>query len=229
MVSVSKDLQFHRYLLWTGPAMIALLLTGFAVIGGYVPPPAPSLSAEAIAQFYQSQTNAIRFGLMICIVAATFLGTWGVGLALKIRDCYPEGQGFFYAQLCLATISSVATILGPVVWSTAAFRPHQYPAYTLLMINDLGWMIFLITWPPFSLWFITVGLAILQCPQVTGHIPRWVGYYSFWAALLIVPAGLIVFFKSGPFAWNGVLAFYVPVAVILSWMVAVTIPALRAP
>jgi hypothetical protein len=37
-------------------------------------------------------------------------------------------------------------------------------------------------------------------------------------ALVFVPAALIPFFKTGPFAWNGVLSFWLPVGLFVVWL-----------
>jgi len=43
------------------------------------------------------------------------------------------------------------------------------------------------------------------------------GYFNIWVALLFAPGGLITFFKTGPFAWSGLLAFYVAGTVFAAW------------
>jgi uncharacterized membrane protein YraQ (UPF0718 family) len=44
--------------------------------------------------------------------------------------------------------------------------------------------------------------------------PRWFGYLNLWCGTLFVPAGLIFFFKDGPFSWNGILAWWVAYSLI---------------
>ena len=34
--------------------------------------------------------------------------------------------------------------------------------------------------------------------------------------------GLAVFFKDGPFAWNGIIGFYVPLTVFAIWVLVTT-------
>ncbi|WP_433566617.1 hypothetical protein ACQP1O_16285 [Nocardia sp. CA-151230] len=43
-----------------------------------------------------------------------------------------------------------------------------------------------------------------------------------WAATLITPAGLVLFFKDGPFAWNGIVGIYIPLAAFAIWMGAIS-------
>ena len=40
--------------LWSGYAFFVLYLLGIVVVAGFIPPPAPSLSGEAVAAFFDS-------------------------------------------------------------------------------------------------------------------------------------------------------------------------------
>jgi hypothetical protein len=46
--------------------------------------------------------------------------------------------------------------------------------------------------------------------------------------LLIVPAGLMIFFKRGPFGFNGLITFWMPTAVFFTWICVMTYMVLRA-
>jgi hypothetical protein len=46
--------------------------------------------------------------------------------------------------------------------------------------------------------------------------------------MLWIPAGVIPFFKSGPLAWNGVFAWWVPLSVYFCWFVLMVVLLLRA-
>lgn len=53
-------------------------------------------------------------------------------------------------------------------------------------------------------------------------------YFNIWAISLLAPGGFIVFFKTGPLAWNGILACWLVLAAYFSWIVVNTILLLRA-
>jgi hypothetical protein len=44
-------------------------------------------------------------------------------------------------------------------------------------------------------------------------IPRWLTWFTFFGALGLLGAAGPAFFKSGPFAYHGLLAFYLPVVI----------------
>ena len=79
--------------------------------------------------------------------------------------------------------------------------------------------------PPFSLWCVAIAVAIMRR---NGPLPRWIGYLNRWMAILFMPAMMMIFFKTGPFAQNGVLTFWMPVAVFFGWIITMSLAAARA-
>jgi hypothetical protein len=53
---------------------------------------------------------------------------------------------------------------------------------------------------------VAVGVAILR--DRSGLFPRWVAFLNFFVALSFIPDVLAWFFKTGPFAWNGLFVFW---------------------
>jgi hypothetical protein len=47
-------------------------------------------------------------------------------------------------------------------------------------------------------------------------------------AILLAPAGLIVFFHRGPFSWDGLVSFFVPLTVYTAWVLTMTVLLHRA-
>ena len=56
----------------------------------------------------------------------------------------------------------------------------------------------------------------------------WYGFYNFWVAVLILPAGVICLFKAGPFAWNGILGFWLPLVDFGIWVLVTTVLLFKA-
>lgn len=53
------------------------------------------------------------------------------------------------------------------------------------------------------------------------------GYLSLWVCVGLVPGVLCLWFKTGPFAWNGVLTLYLAFLVVGAWFAAVIVLLLR--
>ncbi len=63
------------------------------------------------------------------------------------------------------------------------------------------------------------GIAVLLDRREKPIFPRWLGYYNLWVALMFMPGTFNVFFHDGPLAWNGIIAWYMPLAVFASWLI----------
>jgi hypothetical protein len=75
--------------------------------------------------------------------------------------------------------------------------------------------------PPVLVQQLALATAVFGHPGQT-IFPRWVGYFNVWCALLLVPAVLLPFFKSGPFAWHGILEFWLAGIVFFGWILVMT-------
>jgi hypothetical protein len=73
-----------------------------------------------------------------------------------------------------------------------------------------------------------MGIAVLSDKSATPVFPRWAGYLDFWVAVLFMPGTIAVFFQDGPFAWSGLLTWYIPLGVFAFWMFANTALRLKA-
>lgn len=220
--------HFAQYLcLCCGPLLALGFGFGFVLLGGYVPPPAPTLSATEIAGLYAANATPIRVGMFICILAMLLLTPWGIGLALR-TPARTQSPTLFITQICMVAMSSVVSVISCILWSLASFRAGTISPEIILSINDSAWFMFLLTWPSFSVWFVLLGIGVLQDKRKNPGYPRWTAYLSFWTALLLIPGGLIPFFKTGPFAWNGLLAFYVVVIAFFIWLATMSTCAFRS-
>ncbi|HEX9834014.1 MAG TPA: hypothetical protein VGA66_13220 [Mycobacterium sp.] len=120
------------------------------------------------------------------------------------------------AQTTLGTFGTVFFSLNFLVLAAVAYRP-ELPPQVLQPLRDLGLIMTFSPVAPFTFQYLAIGLAILQDTSGRPLFPRWVGYANLWVGLLLVPACAIPFFKTGLMAWNGLLAFWIPVAVFVAW------------
>ena len=97
-------------------------------------------------------------------------------------------------------------ILPCVIWTVAAFRPERDPAL-IVLLNDLGWITFLMPLGTFVVQNFAIGFAILGDKSAAPVLPRWIGFFTIWVAILWLPGALLTFFKSGPFARDGLFVF----------------------
>jgi hypothetical protein len=77
-----------------------------------------------------------------------------------------------------------------------------------------------------GIWTGPATIALMMIALV--FIARWVAYLNLWVVVLYLPTALDMFFKSGVFAWNGALVFWVPATAFFIWCAAMTFVSLRA-
>ena len=216
----------QRICAWSG--IIFMFLMGcFMVMPGFVPPPSPSLDASHIAAIYRERTQAIRIGTFLAMYGAIpytmFIGVISVQM-FRIKGISRLTP---YLQL-VAGIGAVLVYLLPVIlFAVIAFRPERDPALTLFG-NDIGWQFIITNVPIVQVQFGAIALAVLQDKSANPVFPRWIAYVNIWLAVIFVPAPVAFFFKTGPFAWNGLFTFWLPAIGFFIWAAAMVWALLRA-
>lgn len=212
------------FCLWCGPVGILFWLVGFWLIGGLIPPPSPDSSASEIQKFYSEHTNGIRAGLVLTMIGASLTAPWVAVIAAQMKRIEGEVAPLTYLQLGTGMVDIVFFIVPVMNMQAAAFRPDRDPDL-ILLANDMGWLPFVGVWSVAFVQTFALGLVTFQDKE-SKVFPRWFGYYNFWTIFLFVPGSLLYFFKTGPFAWNGALSWWLVVAVFTLWF-AVTLVVVR--
>jgi hypothetical protein len=223
----TSNVATQKVLAWSGPLLVVSFFIGFWVVGGFVPPPSPQDSARETAEWYQENSTQIRLGLLITMFSATLFGPWTVSIFLQMRRIEGSVAPLAYLQLVLGAVFILEFIFPLMIWQTAAYRPSGAAEGTQ-RLNDMGWLWFLGVVSTAVLQAVVIGACILLDKRETPVFPRWAGYTNFWLSLLFVPGGLVVFFRDGPFAWNGLLAWWVLAAGFCAWVLLMSTLVLRA-
>jgi hypothetical protein len=120
----------------------------------------------------------------------------------------------------MAGVCSVMLTYVPAMWwLIAVFRPDRSPELTQTL-NDIAWLNIVGGLTIYLPTLFTISIASFMDDSEKPAFPRWFGYMC-----LLVFAGqasgqLVFFFKTGPFAWNGLFAFYIPMVAFFLWFVA---------
>jgi hypothetical protein len=202
-----------------GPGMMVLFVIGSVWLGRYFPPAIhPSDSAGEVARWYADHTDRIRIGLVFTCCAYGVMATWGVAMAVQTR----RKEGMFptltYVQLTGMAAGTAQIVVMAGVWAAAAFRPGEVSPEITQTLNDLGWMLLLGTWIPFTIWAIALGLAVLLDKSSAPVFPRWSGYFSIWTGILFIPGSGAWFFKHGAMSWVGAIALWEVFLIFGAWV-----------
>lgn len=210
------------------PGMFLFVFLGMFLAAGFLPPPSPSLTAEAVGAIYRNNQTGIILGMALMIVSATLFIPFFCVVADQIRRMRGAPGWLANAQVISGCLTVVLIIIPVMFFVAAAFRPERNVEITQAM-NDTAWLIFTMPFGPAVLQALSLGLAVLVDQGGEDRVlPHWIAYLCFWLAFMFLPAGLIGFFKSGPFAWSGFLAFWLPIIVTAAAYAPIFLGLMRA-
>lgn len=215
-ITTKSKLQMFGF--WSGIGYIVTILLGWALIAGFIPPPPPSNTVDQVAALYQSDYTRIRIGMIFVMFSALLSCPYAAVLA-QLLSRIEEGPGVLTYTFLMGAVGNMCLTFYPATyWLIAAYRPDRAPELIYLM-NDMAWLQFIGGLSIFLGMPLSVGLAAFCDTSAEPVFPRWVGFYSFLAIILMLPDQLLFFFHSGPFAWSGLFAMWIPVGVFTSWIV----------
>ena len=203
--------------IWAWPVCVATFGVFFAVIAGFIPPPGESWSAPHIAEFYAQNRTAIRAGLIGAMFASALLLPFFAVVSAEIKKI--EGPNALLApiQYGAAVILTAFFQIICLFWLLASFRPEISPEI-IRAFNDYGWLVWTILIPTYSMQFVCMAVAAFIDHRRQPAWPRWAAYCNLWVAVTGAGGVLAVFFKAGPFSWNGLIGFWIPTVVFVGGM-----------
>lgn len=218
-VEVAEDESFDagsmRICLWSAVLGLVITFVGMLVCG-WLPPADAGNTAEEVGRYYNEHTNAIRLSsIMITLGGFFLLPTAAVVSKYLVK--IEQGRGpLSYLQLLGAAFAPVAFVVPAFLWQAAAFDPGRDAEITKVM-HDAAWLAFIGGIWSFAIQNFAVSVAIFRDKREVPVLPRWLAYLGIWTALLYMPSCVVIFFKSGPFAWHGLLTFWLAAAMFVLW------------
>jgi hypothetical protein len=204
--------------LYAIPAFILLYIAAFIGLSNFVPPPSPSLTGEELVVLFENNRFGIRAGQLLCMVFSILYMPWSAVISVQMARIEGRYPVLSCLQLVGAANLCVFFMICSLIWSIAAFRPDQSPQI-LQMLNDSAWLIFVMAYPGYLLQLVVMGIVFLRDDRHQPFLPRWFCFLTFTVAFFGIGGGFATFFKAGPFAFNGIFGFWVPVISYLIWLI----------
>jgi len=211
-----------------GAVFFAVLFTaGWLVLARYIPPHSPTASAADIAAWYKANHTRIIGGLVLAEIGLAAQTCFFAALSIQMARIEGRWPVLAVGAMGSGMLAAVETLIALSFWLTAAFRPDRDPDL-ILLLNDSGWIYMFWAASVASLQEILLGACILSDKRAQPVFPRWIAYFSFWIALCISTDNIMPFFHKGPFAWDGVLVFWMPLTTYFMWVIVITVALLKA-
>jgi hypothetical protein len=193
-----------------------------------LPLPPATLSAAEVADFYARNSTEILIGAAVCSWTGAFTIPLAIVIALQMAQLEKGFPIWSIVQCAGGVMMSVFTVLPPLLWGVAAFTPTRMPDVTLV-VHEFANLAFIATDQYFIFQFIALAVVCLtQNVDANSPFPRWLGFLTLWAALAIEIGVAAFVFKTGPFAWNGLFVYWIPILMYGAWFMTTSLNLLRA-
>lgn len=212
-------IQYQRFGVWCGIAFYFLFFIACWPMAKFIPPPSPTLSGAEIMEMYKGNLFGIRFSVAVGYLAALLIIPWSATLAIQMARIEGRYPMMTMVAFGAGVADAVAFYLPFIFWAATFYRPGRAPELVQLL-NDMTWLEFVMLYAPFVMQTVAIAVVGFSDKRATPTFPRWFCFLSLWISVLILPGGLAVFFKTGPFAWNGLFAFWIPIAVFTVYYAA---------
>ena len=218
----------QRVLLWTGLAMSMVYFGAYIFLMGFFPPPSPGMATAQVVELYTQNNLQFRIGVVLCLIVSGFNLPMGVVFSIQMAKREKGVPIWAITQGLAVVLETMLFFLPPLFWGVAAFSPERDPAVTQTM-HELAFLTFITpigAFPLQTIPMVVVALANQDDPNVA--FPRWVGWLTLFVTIAAEPAVAAMIFKSGPFGWNSIFPFYIPVGIFGPWLAALMFTLLRA-
>jgi len=222
------DFHVWRACIWGGVVFLIGMGVFWAAIAGWVPPPSQNWDAETISRYFTDRQARIRIGMEGVLLIAVFYYLFSLGLSKLMEQVEGPRHLLSRIQLFGGLATTLVVVAMALLWLTASFRLAQRSPADIQLLNDLGFMVFVMTAMVTALQFVAFGLVWLIYPGAGELIPRWVGWLSLWVELTFFGVFFMPWLYTGPFAWHGLINFYLVMGLFFAWIVIVIWYALRA-
>lgn len=221
------SIGIQKFCAASGLLFVTMMFGSMLLFTPMVPPPSPAMDAAAIATLYAQNHYGLLIGLSLAMTSTFFYVPWAALISLHMRRMEGVSPLLSTIQAIGGTVTTLIVLIPVMCWVTAAYRVDRMPE-VVQVLNDFGWLFFVMTWPVPTVQLLSIGVATLSDKSVDSVFPRWAGYLNLWMGVLFIPGTLICFFFTGPFTWNGVIGFWIPVVAFILWIILMTPVMFRA-
>lgn len=200
---------------WVGVVAVGCVLVGF-VCADFIPPPKASWSPERLADFYLSDTDLKRAGMLVLLFGAMGFAALVAGMTNALLRI-DGARTLAMLQTVAGAVGTACLLFFAMFLALAVFRPDRSPEITQ-GFHDTGFFMAFISAPPFAMQAFAIAGGVLGDTARDPVLPRWFGFANAAIGAILLPGVLLLAFKTGPFAYHGAISFWIPLVDFAAWM-----------
>lgn len=208
-----------------GPAAVILTLAGWLIAGMLPLPLGPGRSTQTIVHFFTGDADRVMVGFVLASLGVALILPMFALISVHLLRLEGRAPVMSFMQLGSGSITVLINMFPQMIFAIAAFRIHRTGS-EIVMLNDLAWLLLFTGILPFMIQNVSIGIAILNSDNSV--FPRWLAFLNFLVAFSFIPDPLAYFFKTGPFAWNGIFVFWLALTAYCVFLIAMSWACVRA-
>lgn len=202
-----------RFGLWCNWIFVALTAIGWLGIAHFWLPARADLGLEATkVWFTETHQWGVIVGCTLFYIAAGILTPGSVAFGIMLARIEGRWPLWSFTTAVCGVFISLIVFFNACAWIVSAYR-DEFDASVIQAFYDWAWFAFLLGWIYLAIEMIATGVVELMDHRDEPMVPRWLTWLTFAGAATLIFAAGPAFFKSGPFAYHGLLAFYLPVVI----------------
>jgi hypothetical protein len=221
-MNAAVNTRYWRLCNLMGPVFITVFFVCWGLLGNNFPPIQPDVPASEVADYFRTNANSIKLGMVIAMSFAPAYGVWGYALA-KVTEHIVEKDSIL-VQLARvgAAWTTMAILVATSFWLTAAFRPDALPDWMIQLLYDMAWLLIDLAYAVTTVQMFALGTAYLSDKRAVPLIPKWLAWYGIWVGFMFIAECVMPFFMNGPFARSGILNFWIEFIIWMGWVPVLT-------
>jgi len=205
------DHNFQRFFAISGVPFFVFACVGWLVLGPG--PPRFDITAQQTADFFISHgVTQYLVGLTLFEIAFLFQLFWTVQLGVTLWKLEGGTRSITLVAIISGLTVPIIMLLDCGFWAAAVYRAGTLSPDVLQGLNDAAWFGAIFFWPVMLAFYPLTGYLIRRSHGQPGALPRWTGTLTY----VLAPTQILwlggVFTKTGPFAMDGILGYWVPLA-----------------
>jgi predicted membrane protein len=205
---------------WSLPIFYNLFGLMFVFLGKVMPPPKPGLTQQEIVAFVESNARSMQSAWVLLSLTLGFASLSSGLIVTQMKRMRGVSPALAYAYLAVLAVAALpGCLFCGLMFALAAFRQREPQVVALLY--DMGMLSFVGSLGCFVTQYLVFAIAIFLDRR--GIFPKWLAYMSLWGIVTELVAIPIWIFRSGPYAWDGLISFYLGTVIFVVWEICLII------
>jgi hypothetical protein len=205
---------------WSLPVFYNLFGLMFVFLGKVMPPPKPGLSQQEIVTFVESNARSMQSAWVLLSLTLGFASLSSGLIVTQMKRMRGVSPALAYAYLAVLAVAALpGCLFCGLMFALAAFR--QRDPQVVALLYDMGMLSFVGSLGCFVTQYLVFAIAIFLDRR--GIFPKWLAYMSLWGIATELVAIPIWIFRSGPYAWDGLISFYLGTVIFVVWEICLIV------